>query len=87
MNWPQHLEYMSDLLTAFAESELSTLQSKSSYFLQYTMKHDILACSVPPICSQLAMVAAASADHSQRHRDRGLTRGEYNGKQTSASPS
>lgn len=80
LNWPQHLEYMSDLLSAFAESELSTLQSKSSYFLQYTIGHDIFPCSVPPICSQLAMVAAASADHCQRHRDRGLTRGEYNGR-------
>lgn len=73
---------MSDLLTAFVESQLS----KSSYFLQYTVRHDMLAFSVPPVCSQLAMVAAASTDHSRCHRDRGLATGKYNRKQTSVSP-
>lgn len=69
------VEYMSDLFTTLAESELSKPQSESSYFLQYTIRPDILACSVPPICSQLGTVAAASAGHSQCHRGRGWKRG------------
>lgn len=81
------MEFAADLLTASAKCELNTLQSKSSYFLQHTSGHDILACTVPPICSQLATVAAASAAHSQRHGDRALAWREYNGKQGSVSPS
>ncbi len=67
---PCVVESTRQMAAAFAESGQSMPQSKSSYFLQYTIRHDILACSVPPICSQLATVAAARADCSQCHRGR-----------------